>query len=112
MSDHFIDLKRAIELTTIYRNNRKLMLAPDFSESLHLSETFDVAAIKAILDQPGCVKFRSYFGMDEEKKTCLIFVGVNANDEDMVEGVYAQGVIVDKGEKCPPDCPPVSPLNS
>jgi hypothetical protein len=112
MSDHFIDLKRAIELTTIYRNNRQLMLAPDFSQSLHLSETFDAAAIKAILDQPGCVKFRSYFGMDEEKKTCLIFVGVNANDEDMVEGVYAQGVLVEYGDKCPPECPPASPLNA
>ena len=112
MSNHFIDLKRAIELTTIYRNNKGNMVTPDFSESLHISETFDAAAIKAILDQPGCVKFRSYFGMDEEKKTCLIFVGVNANDEDMVEGVYANGLLVEEGERCPPICPPVSPLNA
>ena len=111
MDNHFIDLKRAIELTTIYRNNKGNMVTPDFSESLHISETFDAAAIKAILDQPGCVKFRSYFGMDEDKKTCLIFVGVNANDEDMVKGVYAQGVLVEFGKICPPYCPQASPLN-
>ena len=112
MANHFIDLKRAIELTSIYRNNKGSMVTPDFSESLHISETVDAAAIKAILDQPGCVKFRSYFGMDEEKKICLIFVGLNANDEDMVEGVFAKGLIVDDTIKCPPFCPPKSPLNS
>jgi len=111
MANHFIDLKRAIELTSIYRNNKGSMVTPDFSESLHISETVDAAAIKAILDQPGYVKFRSYFGMDEEKKICLIFVGVNANDEDMVEGVHAQGVLVEYGKTCPPLCPPASPLN-
>jgi hypothetical protein len=112
MADHFIDLKRAIELTSIYRNNKASMVTPDFSESLHISETVDGSAIKAILDQPGCVKFRSYFGMDVEKKICLIFVGVNANDEDMVDGVFANGLIIDETAKCPPVCPPVSPLNT
>lgn len=112
MANHFIDLKRAIELTSIYRNNKGSMVTLDFSESLHISETVDAAAIKAILDQPGCVKFRSYFGMDEEKKICLIFVGVNANDEDMVDGIFTNGLIVDDNLKCPPVCPPKSPLNS
>jgi hypothetical protein len=112
MANHFIDLKRAIELTSIYRNNKGSMVTPDFSDSLYISETVDAASIKAILDQPGCVKFRAYFGMDEEKKICLIFVGVNANDEDMVDGIFANGIIVDDTTKCPPTCPPVSPINS
>jgi hypothetical protein len=34
------------------------------------------------------------------------------NPEDMVDGIFANGIIVDDTTKCPPTCPPVSPINS
>lgn len=113
MSNNFIDLNDAIELTKNYRNNKDAMVTPEFKDSMHISETFDAAAIQAILNQPSCVSFRSYFGMKVDKTICLIFVGVDSNNEDIVEGVkYEKGVLVEYGQKCPPLCSIDSPLNS
>jgi hypothetical protein len=33
------------------------------------------------------------------------------NQNDIVEGVYAKGVLVEYGKTCSPVCPPASPLN-
>ena len=89
------------------------VVSTDYKYSMRISETFDAAAIQAILNQPGCVSFRSYFGMKVDKTICLIFVGVDSNNEDIVEGVkYEKEVLVEYGQICPPFCPVDSPLNS
>lgn len=102
MSDNFISLQEAKELTKRYRDNFDSIATPDFTNSLSYSETFDAAAVKALIDQPGCVGFRVYYGMKEDKKICAIFVGVNTQDEDMLNG--AESIIVEKGKICPPYC--------
>jgi hypothetical protein len=86
------------------------MVAPDYAQSFHLAETFDAAAIKAILDQPGCVEFRAYFGTKENKSICLVFVGVNDQNDDMVGTENNPGVFVEQGKECPPACAAQSPL--
>ncbi|MBU3715398.1 MAG: hypothetical protein FGM46_10715, partial [Ferruginibacter sp.] len=78
MSNNFISLQEAKELTKRYRDNFDSIPVPDFKDCLSYSETFDTTAIKALIEQPGCVGFRVYYGMKEEKKICAIFVGVNA----------------------------------
>ena len=101
MSNHFITLQEAKALTQRYRNNKDAINTGEYTSSLSISETFDADAIQAILNQPGCTGFRAYFGMNEENKVCLIFVGVNANDEELLN---EYSVIVEKGKVCPPYC--------
>lgn len=110
MANNIIDLPTAIQLTQNYRSNKDAMVAPDYAQSFHLAETFDASAIRAILDQPGCVEFRAYFGMKENKSICLIFVGVNEQNDDMVGTENNPGVLVEFGRECPPSCSNPSPL--
>ncbi len=102
MSQHFISPELAQELIDRYRKNVDNMTTPDFKGSMIYSERFEAAAIQAILDQPGCVSFRIYFGMKDDKTICSIFYGVDAEGNDIVAA--EKPVIVDKGLPCPPNC--------
>ena len=128
---HFISLETAIALTSQYREQREAMLSPDYQgkDVLPLSETFDRAAIDALLAQKDCTKLRVYLGMDEQQLVRLVIVGVDADDRDLLpdqanmaargtasEEVTAGeeeefGLVVEVGVRCPPECPPASPLN-
>lgn len=110
MPNNIIDLATAVTLTQNYRNNKEAMLTPGYAASLHIAETFDAAAIQALLDQSGCVEFRAYFGMNDQKKVCLVFVGVNQDNEDMVGTEDKPGILVELGRECPPACALKSPL--
>ena len=67
---------------------------------------FDAAAIRAIIDQPGCVEFRTYYGMKEDLGVCLVFFGVDKNGNNIIHsGNGGEDVIVEYGKACPPDCP-------
>jgi hypothetical protein len=103
MSNHFISLQEAKSLTERYRNQKDAITAEGYKESLSISESFDAEAIRAILNQTGCTGFRAYFGLNEENKVCLIFVGVNADNEDIINS-NENSVIVEKGKLCPPNC--------
>lgn len=111
MSENYIDLPSAIELTRRYKENKEALVSTEFNDSMHIAETFDASAIQAILNQPGCTHFRAYFGMKEDKKICLVFVGVNDQDYDMVGNQpYGEGIIVEYGRLCPPVCTINSPF--
>jgi hypothetical protein len=106
MSQHFISLATAKELIGRYRENFNDIATPEFKESLKYSETFDASAIRAILDQPGCVSFRAYYGMKEDEGICLVFFGVDANDNNMINSTTGgEDIIVEDGKTCPPNCP-------
>jgi hypothetical protein len=113
MSGSFITLAAAKEMTARFKENLSDMLTTDYQDSLPYSETFDVDKIQAVLSQTGCVQFRAYLGMKEDKSVCMIFVGVDANGEDIVgllnEADEPNDVIVENGGRCPIDCP-INPI--
>lgn len=105
MSNNFIDLAQAKALTKRYRENKSAMVTEDFKNALCDAETFDASAIQAVLNQPGCVEFRAYWGMKEDKTVCMVFVGVDANGNDILASTRnEEDVIVESGKQCPPYC--------
>ena len=106
MNKHLISLTEAKALTSRYRENLDALTSTDFKGALPFSETFDAAAIKEILNQPGCVSFRTYFGMSENKTVCLIHIGVDAEGNDIINSLSGKGedIIMEFGTKCPPIC--------
>jgi hypothetical protein len=115
--NHNISLPEAIDMTTRYRKDKDLILKQEYAgkDRLALCETFDRAAFDELLQEPSCVSVRAYFAMDNEKNVKLIFVGVNAKNEDILPSgqVTAAGgpSILEFGQRCPPICPASGPLN-
>ncbi len=115
---HQISLQQAIELTTRYRNEKEQILKPEYAGKniLATSETYNRSAFEELLNQPGCVKIRAYFGMDEDKNIKLLFVGANEKNENLLpeaaEALAGGGATIqDSGQRCPPICPPSNPLD-
>jgi hypothetical protein len=112
MSNNFITLAQAKDMTKRYRENLDALVTPDYAGALPYSETFDASAIQALLNQAGCVSFRCYFGMKEDKAVCAIFVGVDADGKDILSTNLINGLkdgedlIVEIGIRCPPECNP------
>ena len=116
---HFISLETAETLTSYYRSMRETILASGYKNKnvLPLSETFSVADIKDLIEQPGCTGFRIYYGMKEEDDTVhAVMVAVNEDNEDIIfsesSKLSGENIIIEEGQRCPVICPPSSPLNS
>ncbi|SDC79283.1 hypothetical protein [Niabella drilacis] len=115
---HNISLTNAAAMTRRYRQNSEAILAAGFQNHniLPLCETFDRAAIDALLAQPGCTGLRIYYGMDTELKVHAILVGSDASNTDIlppnsIVKTEEDGYIMEQSIRCPPTCPPESPLN-
>jgi len=112
MNNHIISLQDAIDMTTRYRANKP--------SNAPVCETFDIDAINQLVAVTGCTSLRIYYGMKENMDIDAILVAVNENGEDILpsESVNASlqssgdPLILEDGYRCPPDCPPKSPLNS
>lgn len=118
---HFISLQRGVEMTSRYRNNNETILSPAYrgQNILPVCETFNRFDIDTLLAKQGCEALRVYFGMDESLKVRVILVAVNANAEDILPlpstigpAVTNEEDLVEEGHRCPPACPPPSPLNT
>jgi hypothetical protein len=121
--NHSITLAKAIEMTTLYRQEKENILAAEYKgkDILSLCETFDAVPFVNMLNNPLCKSMRVYFGMSADLKVHTIFVGVNANNEDMLPLISVSSAtetptgdtdpILEDGISCPPICPPPSPLN-
>lgn len=107
--NHEISLQAAIEMTTRYRANKPT----DFP----VCETFEMAAIRKLLATPGCVSLRIYYGMKKDLEAHAILVAVNSSGEDILPKGDAlsladeEAIILEDSYRCPPLCPPGSPLN-
>jgi hypothetical protein len=112
--NHFITSAMAKEMIAKFKGMNEKIIRPEFTGKgvLPFSETFDKAAIQALLDQPGCVKIRTYMGMTETMETRFIFIGVDEQDQDMISATEAETddfLVVEEGMRCPPDCPTPPP---
>jgi hypothetical protein len=102
MSNNFITLTEAKSYTKRYRDNLSNMLTSDYKDAMCYSETFDASAIQALLNQTGCVQFRSYMGMKADNTVCVIFTAVDDQGEDILNA--ESPLIVENGIKCPELC--------
>jgi hypothetical protein len=105
---HEISLQTAVDMTTRYRMNQ----LPAFS----VCETFEIEAVRKLMDTQGCAFLRIYYGMKEDRNAHAILVAVNAENEDILpsESVAEKAgdnpPILEDGYRCPPGCPKPSPL--
>ena len=96
--NHSIALAQAITMTSLYRSS--------IPEGMPVSETFELASVNTLLSQSGCTALRIYYGKKEDGTIHAILVGVNEKGEDITEGI-----ILEEGQRCPPNCPIDSQLN-
>ena len=121
---HSIPLGEAAAMTRRYRENKTLILKPEYPAGiLALCETFNKDAIVALGDIPGAVGIRIYYGMDEDLLCHAILVAVDDKGADILPptatgatasrafGPLDDGDIVEDSLRCPTVCPPDSPLN-
>lgn len=118
-SKHSISLNKAKQLISEYRKGKKKILKDEFHNKAVLpdSETFERGAFDSLLAQEGCVAVRFYYGMDEENNVKLVFVGVNADNEDIIPlptmtDEFSNNTLqlYNSASRCPPECPPDSPV--
>ena len=66
---------------------------------------FPRAVIDDILAQPGCNGLRFYYGTKADGSMTMVFVGIDATERDMTDGV-----IIEDYYPCPPFCDATSAL--
>ena len=97
--DHSISLAGASKMT----RNFQLHAAPDQI----VGGFFGKDAVLAIISQEGAAGLRYYYGLDDEGTPHIILIGVNADGNDMTDGLLAE-----RSTMCPPHCAEFNDLNS
>lgn len=122
-TNHRIPLQQAKEMTERYKTHKKDILKKEYEDKhiMRECETFNREAFDAILAQSGCVGLRIYFAMDQALTIRSVIVGVNADNQDILpletgtgaaDLTTGDGVIIEDGRICPPDCPTPPSLTS
>ena len=96
-----ITLAQGAKLTANYRK------AHPGNPNLVLGSFMGINNISKILEQPGCVGIRTYYGLTDNGTKQTVLVGVDADENDLYNGI-----ILDLSHLCPPSCGVQNPLNS
>lgn len=92
-----ISLEEAALMTANYRSeNPNSTIAHFFGKDI----------LNQILEQSECVGIRVYYGMNEDGQKELVLVGVDSDENDILE------LIADLSMPCPKTCSTPNPLNS
>ncbi|MEM8566592.1 MAG: hypothetical protein AAGF85_09025 [Bacteroidota bacterium] len=95
-----ITLEQAKRWTKRYR---------DENEGAVKAQFFGCEHIQKILDEPGCMGIRVYYGIDDEGNPKLMLVGAKSDQNNILptsEGKDGdEGIILDDGANCPDQCP-------
>ncbi len=97
--DHSISLSDAVELT----GNFQKQATPEQV----IGGYFSREAVLSLLEQEGCIGIRYYYGLDNEGTPHIVLVGVNAEGNDMIDGLLRE-----RSFKCPPFCADPNEINT
>ena len=96
--NHRISLKDAAALTKRHRDADPKGMK---GGALHKDQVLE------LLNQPGCVGMRVYFGRSADSSPSLVLTGIDAADNDLVGGTLLEDIFW-----CPPLCGGGNALNS
>ena len=68
---------------------------------------FSNNAIQSVITQVNCVGIRYYYGLDSSSNPVLVITGVDANQNDLYNGI-----LIEMSLPCPSYCSTPNPLNS
>lgn len=88
--DHDIGLTEAREMVGRWKRAN-----PDKAHAAAVTRE----AVERVMNQPGCVGARCYYGLNADGTMSLIMIGVDIDGNDMDEGAMAE-----RFEPCPPFC--------
>jgi hypothetical protein len=95
--DHRISLTDAAALTKSYRTAG---ISEEWAGSFHKDQVIE------LLNQPGCVGLRIYYGLHADGKPALVLTGIDKASNDLT------GTILEQSWPCPPWCGTANSLNS
>jgi hypothetical protein len=98
IADQSIKLGEAAILTASFRKK--------FPNDL-LANAYNKSQMQTLLNQTKCAGFRIYNGLDGSGIQQLVIVGVDANGDDLYEGI-----LLDKAQTSPPISLQENPLNA
>ena len=106
---HFITRGKADEMIRLFKEMKDKIIDPLYlgQEMLANCESFDRAAIVALMAQTNCSNLRIHYGMDADLKVHAIMVAVDDNGDEIIpnDPDASNEQIVENGIRCPTVCP-------
>jgi hypothetical protein len=96
--DHRISLADAAALT---KRHRAAQPTEEKAGAFHKDQVLE------LLNQPGCVALRIYYGRHADGRAALVLTAVDSADNDMTGGA-----VLEEHWPCPPVCGAANALNS